>query len=200
MILYADPTDLLFAISYDSTFLGDLKIFLAQEGRQLQQITPEEFLKISEPAGHYINLVTIDTTLRKKITEHLDKINAQRFSFVHSSTTFFELQSIGPGVSVGPNSTVDRNTILTKDIIINPQSLIGHSTVVKTGSYISPGVIVSGSVEIGEFCYIGISTTIVDKIKITDFVKTGAATVVRKNITEPGVYTTINETIKLPAK
>lgn len=200
MILYADPTDLLFAISYDSTFLGDLRIFLGQEGRQLQQITPEEFLKLSEPAGHYINLVTIDTALRKKITEHLDKINAQRFSFVHSSTTFFELQSIGPGVSVGPNSTVDRNTILTKDIIINPQSLIGHSTVVKTGSYISPGVIVSGSVEIGEFCYIGISTTIVDKIKITNFVKTGAATVVRKNITEPGVYTTINETIKLPTK
>jgi len=200
MIMYANRDDLLFAISYDSTFLGDLQIFLSQEGRQLEQITPTDFLKLRTPAGHYINLVTVDMSLRKQITQHLDTIGALRFSFVHKSTTFFELSSIGPGVSVGPNSTIDRNVTLTKDIIINPQSLIGHNTVIKTGCYISPGVTISGSVQIGEFCYIGISTTVVDKVKITNFVKTGAASIIRKDITEPGVYVTINETVKLSDK
>jgi UDP-3-O-[3-hydroxymyristoyl] glucosamine N-acyltransferase len=200
MILYTTPDDELVAISYDSATLDDLKILLSQEGRVLQHITPEEFLKIPAPSGCYVNLITIDMALKKQVTQHLDNINAQRFSFIHPSADVAELNSIGPGVVIGPFVSIYRNAKITKDLVIQAQTVVGHKAVLKTGSYIGPGVIVGGTSEIGEFCYIGMSTTIVDKIKITDFVKTGAAAVIRKDITDPEVYITINNTVKLSNK
>jgi UDP-3-O-[3-hydroxymyristoyl] glucosamine N-acyltransferase len=197
MILYNENNSPLVAISYKSTFLDDLTIFLAQEGMKLCHKTPEEFFSDSEHHGHYINLINKDFELREKISNELDRTNSKRFSFVHHSSTVFEQSSIGPGVLVGPNSTIDKNVFLEKDIMINPQTLIGHKTYISHGCYVSPGTLISGAVKIGKFCYIGLGSVIIDNITICDYVRTGAATVVRKSIAEPGTYITKNQIEKL---
>jgi hypothetical protein len=55
----------------------------------------------------------------------------------------------------------------------------------------------SGSVQIGIYCILGVGAVVFDKVKITSYVKIGGATVIKNDITQPGVYATIKITKKL---
>lgn len=108
-------------------------------------------------------------------------------TFIHSSCFVDKTASIGKGVIIFPFSIVYLDTIIEDNVFIQIHFSITDSKI-KKHSMISQTVSIAGRSEIGESCNIGISTTISNDIKICNNVRTGAGTVVTKNIIEPGLY------------
>ncbi|HRO75144.1 MAG TPA: hypothetical protein PLP27_03220 [Crocinitomicaceae bacterium] len=108
-------------------------------------------------------------------------------TFIHSSVLIDSTTKIGKGVVVFPFSLLYLDAIIQDNVFIQVGSKITDS-IVKRHSMVSANVMVAGRSYIGECCNIGVSTTLSSDTKICDFVRTGAGTVVVKDIIEPGTY------------
>lgn len=176
----------LIAVSYESSMFNNLVWFCQQHSRTLHRISPEDFFSSRDTSGCYINLVTLDMELRKKISHELDIRQLKRFSYVHENCV--NLGSIGPGCFFCPFITLGTYTKIEKDVISMGQSSIGHNSIIGQGTVMSPSVTISGSVKIGNFCKINTRATVLDHLSIADEVHITAGSMVRKNITESGHY------------
>lgn len=108
-------------------------------------------------------------------------------TFIHSSVLLDSTAKIGKGVVIFPFCIIYLDAIVEDNVFIQIRSYVTDS-IVKRHTMISGTVSIAGRAEIGECCNIGISTTVSNDIKVCDFVRTGAGTVVVKDITEPGTY------------
>lgn len=108
-------------------------------------------------------------------------------TFIHSTCLIDSTAKIGKGVVIFPYSILYLDAVVEDNVFIQIRSYVTDSRV-KKHTMISGTVSIAGRVEIGECCNIGISTTISNDVKICDFVKTGAGTIVVKDITESGTY------------
>jgi sugar O-acyltransferase (sialic acid O-acetyltransferase NeuD family) len=123
---------------------------------------------------------------RKELFEMFD--NKVPFgTFIHSTCLVDSTAKIGKGVVVFPFTILYLDAVVEDNVFIQIRSYVTDS-IVKKHSMISGTVSIAGRAEVGECCNIGISTTISNDVKICDFVRTGAGTVVVKDITEPGTY------------
>lgn len=95
---------------------------------------------------------------------------------------------IGKGVIIYPGSVIDRETVIEDNVIINLHCVVAHNTVVGRHCFLGPSVTVAGFTLIGESCFLGCSCTIADNLKIADNVVVGAASLIRHDIAEQGVY------------
>jgi len=100
--------------------------------------------------------------------------------------------SIGDNVHVGANATIHIGvfgvTVVGNYCHIGANCNIGHGCRIGDGSMLTASVCLAGSVVIGKGCWLGIGTMVVDHVSICDRVKTGAGTVVIRDIKTPGVY------------
>lgn len=183
----------LFAVSFDTVTYRDLEYFIAENNPlnyKLLKIDPYEFLKSADHSiGSYINLVTRDMQLRQLVTEKLDIENLDRFSVVHEKS-FTSAANIGSGCMVYPMVSMYTNATLIKDNIIHSSVMIAHDSFLDVGSYVSAGVNIAGTTKVGKFCQFGLASIVADNINIVDHVTVGMGTVVRKSITQSGVYVT----------
>lgn len=124
---------------------------------------------------------------RKKIFERFrDKIPFA--SVIHPSAFIDKSCHIGDGVVILPGCILDMNTKIGDNVLLNTGCTLAHDSYINEHSFLSPSVSVAGFVNIGKCCNIGINTVIIDNIKISDFIQTGAATVVIKDLVEKGLY------------
>ena len=184
------------AISYDTNTYRDLTWFARGLYASISRITPEDFLQNPSPDYRYINLVTADMALRQDISQTLNNLELDRFSYVHPTSTV--CQDVSEfGILVYPNCSIYHNVDLDQDIIIHANSAIGHNAHIGEGTYISGGVIIGGSAHIGNYNWLGLSVTVYDKVRIADHVKLAARSVAKNDITESGTYGTVFTTKKL---
>jgi UDP-3-O-[3-hydroxymyristoyl] glucosamine N-acyltransferase len=100
---------------------------------------------------------------------------------------------IGDDVEIGANTTIDRGTIddtvLENGVRLDNLIQIAHN--VRIGEHTAMAALsgVSGSTVIGKRCMFGGQSGIVGHISICDDVVIGGATMVSKDIREPGFYT-----------
>lgn len=99
---------------------------------------------------------------------------------------------LGEHITIGANTTIHRavfsDTRVDSYCHIGANCNIGHNCFIGEGSMLTASICLAGSVRIGMNCWLGIGTLVVDGVKICANVKTGAGTVVTKDITEPGLY------------
>ncbi|AKC60447.1 UDP-3-O-(3-hydroxymyristoyl)glucosamine N-acyltransferase [Blochmannia endosymbiont of Camponotus (Colobopsis) obliquus] len=99
---------------------------------------------------------------------------------------------IGDRVEIGSCTTIDRGTLddttISDGVIIDNQCHIAHNVVIGKNTAIAGGVIMAGSLTIGKYCRIGGASVINGHIKICDKVTITGMSMVMKNITKPGVY------------
>lgn len=107
---------------------------------------------------------------------------------IHSSSWIDSTAKIGYGSVIYPCCNIDANVIIENNVIINISSVIAHDTKIDSHCFISPRVALAGFIHIQEMCIIGINSTIIDNITIASQTRLGGATVVIKNIYEPGLY------------
>lgn len=153
-------------------------------------ITPEQACDSLDTSFQYLNLaIKQDFIIRKKITKLLDDHNADRFTYIHPSAVVqLTGSNFEPGAVIGPLVGIGFGTTLKKDSMILAQAGIAHGCNIGVGSYVSGQACLGGSVTVGDFCFIGMRVVVYDKKTITDDVTISVASVVRKDITDPGVY------------
>lgn len=173
-------------MSFYTSLFQDLKALCALDGQDVVRVDPEIFLQETEPRGSYMNLVTLDMELRRRVSQHLDQQDFERFSLISDHNVI--LGNVGAGSFLCPMINAGSNCILERDVICMGHAQIGHQTKISQGTIMSPGVIVSGSVSIGQFCYLRTGVKILDKLNIVDDVDILAGSMIRKDIKQKGRY------------
>lgn len=100
---------------------------------------------------------------------------------------------IGDDVEIGANTTVDRgaidDTIIGNGVRLDNLVQIAHNVEVGDHTAMASMVGIAGSSKIGKRCLLAGMSGLVGHISICDDVVIGGATMVTKNIVEPGFYT-----------
>ncbi|HXN14956.1 MAG TPA: UDP-3-O-(3-hydroxymyristoyl)glucosamine N-acyltransferase, partial [Usitatibacter sp.] len=100
---------------------------------------------------------------------------------------------IGDEVEVGANTCIDRgaldDTVIEDGVKLDNQIQIGHNCVIGAHTVIAGCTGISGSVTVGRHCMIGGGAGLVGHISICDHVTISGMTLITKNITQPGTYT-----------
>ncbi len=100
---------------------------------------------------------------------------------------------IGDDVEIGSNTTIDRgaidDTVIGNGARLDNLIQIAHNVQVGAHTAMAAFTGISGSTVIGERCMFAGRSGIVGHISICDDVIVGGATMITKNITEPGFYT-----------
>lgn len=99
---------------------------------------------------------------------------------------------IGDDVEIGANSTIDRgaidDTIIENGVRLDNLVQIAHNVRIGEHTAVASMSGISGSTTIGKRCMLAGQSGIVGHISICDDVVIGGATMVTKDITEPGFY------------
>ena len=170
------------AISYNSQTFNDLSYYMNLLGEKLDRIDPDKFLEITlKQETKYLNLVS-KFPLRQKISEHMDQLNVDRFSFF--ATYIPDNASIENGCFFYPNVSVYPLVSVEKDVIIHSQSGLAHGVCVASGCFISGSVTICGSSKIGKNCWIGAGTLIIDNISIAQGTYLFPRSVVSKDVVQ----------------
>jgi UDP-3-O-[3-hydroxymyristoyl] glucosamine N-acyltransferase len=100
--------------------------------------------------------------------------------------------TIGNDTEIGAGSTIDRgaldDTIIGNGVIIDNQVQIAHNDIIGDNTAIAGTTVLAGSVTIGKNCIIGGACAINGHMTICDGVTITGMTMVIKDITKPGVY------------
>jgi UDP-3-O-[3-hydroxymyristoyl] glucosamine N-acyltransferase len=100
---------------------------------------------------------------------------------------------IGNDVEIGANTNVDRgsigDTVIEDGVRLDNLIQIGHNARVGAHTAMAALCGISGSTVIGQRCMLGGQVGLVGHINICDDVVIGGATMISKDITEPGFYT-----------
>lgn len=114
-------------------------------------------------------------------------------NFFHSSCIIDSTATVGEGVIIFPMSMLYYNAVIEDNVFIQVNTTVTDSLVCKD-TMVSGGVMIAGRSTVGQGCNIGVKTCISSDVKICAGVRTGAATTIVKDITEPGTY------VGVPAK
>ena len=99
---------------------------------------------------------------------------------------------IGDDVEIGANTTIDRgalgDTIIEDGVKLDNQIQIAHNVILGAHTAVAACAGFAGSTRVGRHCKIGGAAMIHGHIEICDHAIVAAGTMVRKSITEPGLY------------
>lgn len=102
---------------------------------------------------------------------------------------------IGDDVEIGANTTVDRgaldDTVIGNGVKLDNQIQIAHNVIIGENTAMAGCVGIAGSTKIGKRCTIGGAGMISGHIELADDVHVSAGTLVAKNLSKPGQYTSI---------
>lgn len=99
---------------------------------------------------------------------------------------------IGSDVEIGSSTTIDRgalsDTIINEGVKIDNQCQIAHNVIIGEHTAIAGGSNIAGSTKIGKSCIIGGSVAMNGHLTITDNVVITGDSMVMRNISKAGVY------------
>ncbi len=99
---------------------------------------------------------------------------------------------IGNRVEIGACTTIDRgtldDTVIEDNVVLDNQIQIAHNVHIGYGCAMAGAVIVAGSTHIGKYCFFGGGAVVNGHITIVDQVTVTGMSMVMRDITEKGVY------------
>ncbi len=95
---------------------------------------------------------------------------------------------LGHGNIFLPGCIIDMGSVVGNNNFFNPGVILAHDNSLGNHNFFAPGVRFSGFVKTGSKCFLGTGTVAVDNIEITDDVKTGAGSLINKNLNVAGLY------------
>lgn len=137
-------------------------------------------------------LVTVgfikDPTLRTKLFHRVCEAGGTLATLIASTAYVSRHACLGKGTVVMHHAFVNAGAKIGENVIINTFCNIEHGACIGDQCHISTGTMVNGDCKIGNDCFIGSQSVLANGISICSNVVVGAGSLVRKNITRPGVY------------
>lgn len=189
-MIYRESDKPLIAVSFETETYKQLKYLISveQPEQNLDRIDPEDFLKNPSSNYQYVNLVTKDFDLRKQISQAIDSNNLERFTYIDDFFGRPAQRSIVGAGSVLFQAVFCYSATFGKDCIVHGRTAFAENVTVGQGSFFSSGVTVAGSAKIGDFCFVSTNVTVMDHVTIANDVRLLPGLVVKKDITQSGVY------------
>lgn len=125
--------------------------------------------------------------VRKNLFDQFDE-NIPFGKMIHSSSWIDPTAQTGKGTVIYPSCTLDANSIIEDNVLLNINCSIAHDTKIGKHCFLSPRVALAGFIKVNEQCILGINSTIIDNIEIAEQIQIGAGTVVIKNLDKRGLY------------
>lgn len=127
-------------------------------------------------------------------------IGSDGFGFAKDGDSWIKIPQIGrvvigDDVEIGANTSIDRgaldDTVIGNDVKLDNQIQIAHNVVIGDHCAMAGCVGVAGSTKIGHRCTVGGAGMIIGHLEIADDVHISAGTMVTKNLSKAGQYTSI---------
>ncbi|TQR61011.1 acetyltransferase [Campylobacter troglodytis] len=163
-------------------------IFLDDDEKKGQKFTPNL-------PKHDIFIAVGENSVRKKLTQKVQKAGFNCVSLIHPSAIISQSASVSiENVAIMPFVAINARAVIEAGVILNTACVIEHECVVGAFSHISVGAKLAGNVKIGKACFLGVNSCVLPNLSIADGVILGAGAVATKNITQRGVF------VGVPAK
>ena len=123
--------------------------------------------------------------IRTKIQNNLqDTYSLYPINAIHSSAIISKTVTLGKGIMVSSNVSVNALANIGNGVICNTGSIIEHECTIGSFAHIAPGAVLAGNVTIGEQTFVGANSVIKQGVKVGKNVTIGAGTVVIKDISD----------------
>jgi sugar O-acyltransferase (sialic acid O-acetyltransferase NeuD family) len=151
--------------------------------------TDEDIPQYAEKAAFIITVGFIkNPAIRIRIYNRIKEAGGKLATIVASTAHVSRYATLGEGTVVMHQAVVNAGAQVGTNCIINTFCNIEHDAVIGAQCHISTGTMVNGDCKVGERVFIGSQSVLANGITVGEDIIVGAGSVVRKNISEKGVY------------
>ena len=125
---------------------------------------------------------------RIKLYNRIKEVGGKLATIIASTAYVSKYATIGEGTVVMHHAFVNAGARVGCNVILNTFTDIEHDAVIGDQCHISTGTMVNGDCKVGNNCFIGSQSVLANGISIGDDIIVGAGSLVRKSITEKGIY------------
>lgn len=137
---------------------------------------------------------------RIKLYNKVKETGGKLATVIASSAHVSKYAKIGEGTVVMHQAFVNAGAKVGNNVILNTFTNIEHDAVIGDQCHISTGTMVNGDCKVGNNCFIGSQSVLANGITIGDDIIVGAGSLVRKSISEKGIYSGNPAILKIRAK
>lgn len=138
-----------------------------------------------------------DAALRIKLHQKIVDAGGTLATIIASTAHVSKYAQIGEGSVIMHQAVVNADAIIGRGCIINTFANIEHDAKIGDYCHISTGAIINGNCLVGNETFFGSQSVMVNGIEITSGCVIGAGSLVRKNITQKGIYSGNPATLKI---
>lgn len=128
-----------------------------------------------------------DNNIRKKIHESLADKAGKPLNAIHPSAVISATASLGDGIFVAANATINPLVKIGTGVICNTSCSIDHECIIEDFAHIAPGTVLCGNVTVGAGSFIGANSVVKQGIVIGKNVMIGAGAVIVKNVPDNSI-------------
>ena len=139
-------------------------------------------------------------SIRIKLYNKIKEAGGNLATVVASTAYVSKYAELGEGTVVLHQAFVNAGAKIGNNVILNTATNIEHDAVIGDQCHISTGTMVNGDCKVGNRCFIGSQSVLANGITIGDDIIVGAGSLVRKSISEKGIYSGNPAILKIKAK
>lgn len=139
-------------------------------------------------------------SIRLRIYDKVKQAGGKLATIVASTAHVSRYATLGEGTVVMHQAVVNAGAKIGENCIINTFCNIEHDAVIGAQCHISTGTMVNGDCKVGERVFIGSQSALANGITVGEDIIVGAGSVVRKSISEKGVYAGNPAVLKVRSK
>ena len=141
-----------------------------------------------------------DCSTRIKLYKRIKESGGKLSTIIASTAYVSKYASIGEGTVIMHHAFVNAGAKIGNNVIVNSYANVEHDAVIGDQCHISTGAMVNGDCKVGNKVFIGSQSVLANGITVGDDIIVGAGSLVRKSISEKGLYSGNPAILKIKAK
>lgn len=141
-----------------------------------------------------------NSAIRIKIYNKVKDAGGKLATIIASTAYVSKYATIGEGTVVMHHAFVNAGATVGNNVIINTFANIEHDAIIGDQCHISTGTMINGDCKVGNNVFVGSQSVLANGITVGDDIVIGAGSLVRKSISEKGIYSGNPAILKVKAK
>lgn len=137
---------------------------------------------------------------RIRLYNRVKEAGGKLATIIASTAYVSKYSTIGEGTVVMHHAFVNAGAKVGNNAILNTFTNVEHDAVIGDQCHISTGTMINGDCKVGANCFIGSQSVLANGIIVGDDIVVGAGSLVRKSISEKGIYSGNPAILKIRAK
>lgn len=160
--------------------------FLSQKGATV--IGGDDTLEAHRENAHFHLAIGMRIPeVRQKLMSRIEELDLALVSIVHPTAVTASSISLGDGVAVMANATIQTNAQVGNFCCINTGAIVDHDCRLGRNVFVQPGACLGGSVTVGDNTMIGIGASVRDGINIGRNCVVGGGAFVAEDISDNSI-------------